>query len=641
MKSFLMKICQFTLYQAPAARVLSLTCAGVFAAFNHSAIHAQTSTNTLVQLPTVVVTAASTSQLITDALPHTTVISQADIVRSQATDITTLLEREAGFQFTHNGGRGLTTGLSLRGAATLQVLLIIDGVPMTKQDASGSVSYEHLMLDQIDHIEIVRGNVSAIYGSGAIGGVIQIFTKNGGKPSASMTAEVGSRGSSKLSANVQNNFGKDGATKLAAGYSTNKTDGFSAVDTALKPTANPDKDGYSNQNWSLAASHELTKGHILGLKTTHSNGKFDYDNEYDTKTDIHKGRNKLDATTFYSENRITGNWFSKLSYAQSKDSSAYVTPANYLGNTDSAYESRNKTLSWNNTVTVNSDWTVTAGLEKQSQAANVDDSYGGLYTKNRSVNAVFAGVLGQVGANSLQANLRRDSASSLDSKSTYYLGYGFQVNQNWKLTASTSTAFNIAPLGYLYAPGFGNAALLPETAASKELGLQYSVGKNVMRATLFRTHTDNQFEYVYNPSTFSGSFQNIKRSKNSGLELSYATQVGLTDLKGSLTNQNPVNVASGQTSNRRAKTMVAFSMSQLIAQWRLGADVRYTGGVKDGSKQLDSYAVLDVSTRYEISKTLNAYARIENAANAKYQTVYGYNSAPRGVFVGLNWQPGF
>jgi vitamin B12 transporter len=391
----------------------------------------------------------------------------------------------------------------------------------------------------------------------------------------------------------------------------------------------------------LSASHELSKGNTVGLKTSHSVGKFEFDNAFDTKTDVHTGRGKLDATTLYTENRLTNNWLSKLSYAKSNDSSTNKTPANYLGNTDSAFDSGNKTLLWNNTVSINNDWTVTAGLEKQGQTVTVDDGYGGLYTIDRSVNAIFAGVLGQMGANSFQANIRRDSASGLDAKSTYYLGYGLQVNPNWKVTASTSTAFNIAPLGYLYAPGFGNAALLPETASSKELGLQYSAGKNILRATLFETRTDNQFEYVYNAQTFSGNFQNVKRTKNSGLELSYSTQVGSADVKGSVTSQNPVNVTTGQTSNRRAKTLAALSVSQPVAQWRLGADMRYSGDVKDGTRQLKSYVLLDLSARYEVSKSLNAYARIENAANVTYQTVYSYNVAPRGFFVGLNWQPGF
>ena len=130
-------------------------------------------------LPPVVVTASRLPQLQSEALPHTTVITSQQIRDSQAVDLPTLLAREAGLQITQNGGVGSSTGMFLRGADTRQTLVIIDGVPMTKQDTTGTVSIEHLMLDQIERVEVVRGNVSSIYGSAAVGGLIQIFTKAG------------------------------------------------------------------------------------------------------------------------------------------------------------------------------------------------------------------------------------------------------------------------------------------------------------------------------------------------------------------------------------------------------------------------------------------------------------------------------
>ncbi|NCW85731.1 MAG: TonB-dependent receptor, partial [Oxalobacteraceae bacterium] len=127
------------------------------------------------QLPEVVVTSSRTEQLQTDTLLHTTVITADRIRQSQQQDLPSLLRAEAGIQITQTGGIGSATGFFMRGAATRQTLVLVDGVPITKQDATGTVSIEHLMLAEIDRIEIVRGNVSSIYGSGAVGGVIQIF----------------------------------------------------------------------------------------------------------------------------------------------------------------------------------------------------------------------------------------------------------------------------------------------------------------------------------------------------------------------------------------------------------------------------------------------------------------------------------
>ncbi|MDB5818037.1 MAG: TonB-dependent receptor, partial [Rhizobacter sp.] len=152
-------------------------------------------------LPAVVVTATRASQPIADALPHTTLITRDDIDRSQALDLPTLLAYQAGLQFTSNGGRGSVTGVFMRGAPSRQVLVLVDGIPLSKQDASGAVSIEQIMLDQVERVEIVRGNVSAIYGSGAIGGVIQVFTRQGTvAPQGRVSVEAGSRGFAKLSA---------------------------------------------------------------------------------------------------------------------------------------------------------------------------------------------------------------------------------------------------------------------------------------------------------------------------------------------------------------------------------------------------------------------------------------------------------
>ena len=600
------------------------------------AVSAQTA-NPAPQLKEVVITASRSPQLLTDALPHTTVLNAADIENSQSTDLNSLLQKEAGFQLTQNGGRGTSATIFLRGAASVQVLILVDGIPINKQDASGGASIEHLMLDQIERVEIVRGNVSAIYGTGAIGGVVQIFTKQGGKPRASLTAEIGSRGSSKLSAGVQSSFGVDNATKLSAGLSTNRTRGFSALDTSIatNASANPDDDGYTNRNWSLALSHDLVKGHTLGLSTTHTDGKGNFDSAFDTPADIHKSRTSLNATTLYSHNRITADWLSKLSVSESQD--RYANDYQTAFPVQDEYVSKNRMFNWTNTIALGADWLATVGLEQQRQGVNVDDGYGGLYAQKRRVNAAFAGVQGKAGSHSLQINVRRDVAQGLENQNTGYVGYGYAITPAWKLMASTSTAFNIPPLGYLYAPFFGNPDLKPEKARSRELGLQYSEGNHVLRATVFNTRSRDQFVYDFT----SSQFQNIARSKNSGLEVSYNGQIGKTELRGSLTSQKPVDETTGDTLRRRAKTLASLSVSQPVGQWTLGAGLSYSGARQDGSNTLDTYTLVDVSARYQINKEFKAFGRVENLSNAKYQTAYGYNQAPRAVFVGINWQPGF
>ncbi len=627
---FVFVLLKFMKNLSTTSRLSVLACA----CLSVCAVHAQNTPQPTPQLKEVVITSSRNSQLLTEALPHTTVLNAADIERHQSSDLASLLQKEAGIQITQNGGRGSASSVFVRGAASLQVLVLLDGVPLGKQDASGAVSLEHLALDQVERIEVVRGNVSAIYGSGAIGGVIQIFTKQGGgAPRANLTAELGSRGSRKLSAGVQAGFGVDKATKLSVGVSRQSTDGFSSINPEQQSAANPDSDGYRNQNWSMALSHTLAKGHTLGLRSSHYDGKFDFDSNFDTPADTHTGRTRVDASTLFTENRITSEWLSKFSISQSRDrnSNNYNTAFAY----SDAYVTRNRIVNWTNSVSVAKDLLLTAGLEQQRQSVDVDDGFGGLYGRARRVNALFAGLQGSAGSHSLQANVRRDNVPDVGNETTGYLGYGYAITPQVKLLASTSTAFNIAPLGYLYAPFFGNPQLKPEKARSAELGAQWSQDSNVLRATWFRTRSQGQFEYDFTSATF----QNIARSKNTGIELSYSGQMGRTELRASLTAQKPVDETTGETLNRRAKSLASLSVSQPIGPWRLGADLSYSGARRDGTKDLDSYTLLNASLRYALSSDVTVLARVENVTNTSYQTVYSYRQAPRGVFVGVNWQP--
>jgi vitamin B12 transporter len=620
-----------------AQRGIASACAWLCATFSVAG-HAQTNPPAVSesQLRPVVVTASRNPQQLTDTLPHTTVLSRQDIERSQAQDLPSLLQREAGVQITQSGGRGTASSLFLRGSASLQVLVLLDGVPLTKQDASGAVSIEHLALDQLERIEIVRGNVSAIYGTGAVGGVVQLFSKSGaGRPSGQVLAEAGSRDSYKLQLSAQGSFGPQGATRLAVGVSEQRTDGFSAINTLQQPSANPDKDGYRNRSASFSLAQELAKGHTIGLRLNQADGRYAFDNSFGAPADVHTGRTRVQGVTAFTDNRITADWRSQLSASQSTDKAQ--AKDNGAFGYDSRYDSQNRIFSWNNTLALSKDWLLTAGLEQQRQSIDADDGFGGLYARKRQVNALLTGLQGQMGAHSVQLNLRSDKVQGLGRETTGYLGYGYAFNPQWKLLASTSTAFNLAPLGYLYAPFFGNDQLKPEKARSAEIGLQWSQGGSVLRATAFQTASRNLFEYDFN----TNRFENIARTKNAGLEISFSGQVGAAQVRASLTAQDPKDRSTQQTLNRRARTLAAFSWDQPVGAWQLGADLRYSDSRRDGSELLRSYFVMDWRARYAITPELSAFGRIENVADKRYQTVYGYNQSGRGAFVGLQWQPKF
>lgn len=611
-------------------------CASVIAAFAAFPALAQTST-----LQEVVVTASRNEQLLGSALPHTSVISRDDIERSQATDLVTLLQREAGLQRTQNGGIGTVSSVFMRGAPSLQTLVLIDGVPQNKQDASGAVSLEHVMLDNIERVEIVRGNVSAIYGSGAIGGVIQIFTKTGSRgAAANVSLEVGPRASRKISGSASATLG---ATMLSAGVSRVTTDGFSTIDTAQFSGANPDVDGYQNTSGNLSLMHKLSSEHSFGLRLMQSDADTDYDNAYGAPADIQSSGTLMRQTTLFTDN-TWGRWRSRLSLSEQSDKSD--SHDNGMFGSNDGFTTETSVLNWVNTVALGDDWRASAGLEQQRQhvATRSDSPYTSTYDVKRDTKALFAGLEGQLGKGSVQLNVRHDEVGDL-SESTGFLGFGYLVTEHTKVTASTSTAFNAPPLGYMFAPGYGNPLLKPERARSKELGVQYEQGSQWLRATYFDTRIEDQLNYDF----ITSAFENIGRTRNSGLELSYRGTVGASDVRASLTVQDPVDEITHQRLSRRAATLLSLGVSYPMGPWRLGADLQYSGDRPDAysdpatfsavNTTLEAYSVLDLSVSYQVSPTVLLKARLDNVTDEKYQTVYGYNQQPRSLYVGLTWAP--
>ncbi len=593
------------------------------------------------QLNPVVVTATRNPQLLSATLAHTTVISREDIERSQAADLVSLLQREAGLQRTQNGGIGTVSGIFMRGAPSLQTLVLIDGVPQNKQDASGLVSLEHLMLDNIKRVEIVRGNVSAIYGSAAIGGVIQIFTRTGTRePSAGLSVEIGPRAFRKLSGSLSASAA-DTAISITA--SRLRTDGFTAVNTGQQPLANPDADGYQNTSVSLSATHRLSGDHNFGVRLMRSKGDTAYDNAFGAATDIQTSTTRLAQTTLFTDN-TWGRWRSRVALSEQSDRSR-AQDNGIFGSNDS-FTTRTTVLNWVNTVGLGADWQATAGLEKQRQHVDTSTTspFGVAYDANRATLAAFAGAQGRIGDGALQLNVRHDKVGVLKQNSGY-LGYGYPFAEHFKAIGSVSSAFNAPPLGYLFAPGFGNPALRPELARSRELGLQYEQGAHFVRATYFVTHVRDQL--TFDLTTFA--FANVERARNSGVEVSYKARLGTTDLRASLTAQDPTNEGTGQALVRRARTLVSFGISQPLDAWRLGADLQYSGKRPDAYSDaltfatirtsLAAYTVLDLTATYQMSPELVFKARLDNATDRSYQTVYGYNQQPRSLYVGVTWNP--
>lgn len=601
-------------------------------------------------LEPVVVTASRIEQLQKDAIASTTVITSEIIKNKKLADVPSLLRSEAGIEFARSGGPGGNVSVYMRGTGSTQFLVLLDGVPINDGNAVGTIDLlAHIQSDQIDRIEVVRGNVSAIYGSGAMGGVIQIFTKEGsGKPTGNVFAEYGSHNTVKLGAGVS---GKHEDTRYALSVTRFKTNGFSAMNPAQSIKANPDDDNDKNVSLNASLSQRLTKDHELGARLYMYDAKYDYDSNNGANDDA-TGKSKQWTAAVYSKNRFTQNWLSTLTLSYNKvdrnykDLNTDIGWGGFTSDKRSKYRSEESMLQWDNKVVLSSNWTLTAGLDWGQDKAYTDSKWANPsnnshYNVDRDKYSAYAGLLGKIGPHNLQANVRYDHVENAGADTTGYLGYGYDLTSAWKLLASASTSFLAPTLYQQYDPSMGNKDLKSERSTNYEVGIQYAQGKDLVRLTAFKWRTRDLIEGVYDPITYAGNFYNIDNAKNTGVELNLATSVLSLDVRANLTWQNPKNKETGEYLSRRARTFGSLNVSKTFGQWYFGGDIQYNGHRDDSTYndyRLSSYAIVNLDARYNLNKNVSLYARVENLFDKDYQTAWSYNQPDRGAYVGINFK---
>ena len=583
------------------------------------------------QLSAVVISASRSEQRIQDALPATSLITAADIARAQVSDLPTLLRQVTGVEIAQTGGQGTQASAFLRGGASRHTLVLVDGVPINTLNF-GSASLEHIPLANVERIEIVRGNVSALYGSAALGGVIQIFTKEAASsPKLGVTLQAGSRGLRQLDAT--------GALQLASGTRLSATvqelrdGGLNAIDQAKLPGTNPDVDGYKRRAISFGVSQDIGAA-TVGLRLRDAQGTTQYDSGFGPAIQADESKFAERGAALDVSLKATKDLTLKAAVTRSADKlDAQVTAFPYFVN------SKSQGTSFGADWQLDKTQRLTAGLENTKQNIASDTVY---VRDTRKQSSVRLGYQADLAQHQVQLNLRRDKYDDFGGASTYFAGYAYRLSEAWRINASASTGFNAPTFNDLYFPFGGNALLRPERLQSRELGLQYAHADQELRIVYFANRYTDLISY---DATFTSV--NIDKAKNNGVEASWRGRFGNTSVSVGATAQNPVDGATGERLLRRAKTLVNIALSQDLGAINVGGSLRYSGARDDrftnpatfasSRTTLPSFAVLDMNASYAFSKSFKVFGRVDNLLNKSYETVYGYRQAPRGVFAGVNW----
>ncbi len=585
-----------------------------------------------------IVTPTRMAQSLDKTIADTTVLDEQDIRDSGAPDVPTLLQTLAGVEVVQSGGLGKVSSTFMRGTNSDHVLVLLDGVRINSATA-GTTALEHIMLDSIERIEVVRGNVSSLYGSEAIGGVIQIFTKRGrGTPAFNASAGLGSHGTQRLAAGFS---GSVDANSFSMNVGKVKTDGVSAINTGIVPTVNPDKDGYDNTTYNAQVQHSIGADYHLSAALFRTHGNSQYDNAYGSATDRNNTLATIEKLSLAGDGQFTAMWHSKLSLVRGSDDSQ-----DYLNDVESSrFKTINNQQVWQNELQIADAQRINLAVEHLVQSIDSDT----LFTQTqRNVISWLGGYVGEYDAQQVQFNLRQDRYSDFGVANTGLLGYGWSFADNWRTTASVSNAFKAPTFNDMYYPfqnyggGFtyvGNPDLKPERSQNKEIGLHYTTIGQRVDAVYF----DNRISDLIACNTACSTVVNINQARINGQELSYVGEFGDIHLMADATWQNPRDTATGQTLQKRAKQFGNFSASHSFGAWNAGAELKYSGPRQDvdfngNAVTLPGYQLLNLTARYKIDKNLNLSARVDNLFNRDYSEVYGYNTLGRTLFVGLNYQ---
>lgn len=627
----LMKSAYFAPVALPWVALLSLvaTPSHVGAQTSEVLLTAQAAPRTSgdVVLQSTVVTATRVAQSLSDSLADVTVVDQAMIERSGAIGVADVLGRLPGVEFARNGGPSGNTGVFVRGGETRFTAVYIDGVRVDSQ-STGGAPWESIPLAQIDRIEVLRGPAAAVYGSDAIAGVIQIFTKKGeGAFSPSLGLSLGRYGTRKVEAAAS---GSVGDVDYSVGVADVQSTGFNATTRAGQ---NPDLDGMKSQSANVRLGLKINATHRVEATALSNN----LNSQYDSSTRFVDERNlyKLQAVGFHWLANWRPDLSSRLSVTES--SNRYeTTPSPYL------------TLTRLRGYTLFNEYRIgqaslTAALERKEDWLENDP-----IRQGRSQNALALGYGVRSGAHSLQLNLRHDKDSEFGGKSTGSAAYGYNITPFWRATASVGTAFR-APTLYQRFSIYGLPSLQPETAHNSELALRYAEGSTQAQVVAYRNRVSNLITFVSAPGpcvagsgSFPGCYGNTAQARYEGVTLSGQHVLNGYALRGSVDLQNPQDLTLNKQLARRAKQHANLGVDKRFGSWLVGAEAQLVGKRFSGAGEtlpMGGYALFGLVASSRIAPDWSLVARVDNLGDKRYETANGYATPGRSVMVSLKWAP--
>ena len=616
------------------------------------------------QVETVVVTANRSAKPIDQVGQSVTLLTAPQIQLDQETGVADILARTPGVVVTRNGGPGQPTSLNIRGADSAQTVVLIDGVKVNDPSNVGAAyDFANLITGDVSRIEVLRGPQSTLYGSEAIGGVVNVITADATRPlQGDAQAEGGSYGTAYVRGGVG---GKDGPATFRLGAYYNSIDSVSAFDRAF---GGHEDDGFHTVGASGRLTYDLTPDLQFDERAYYTWSRAEFDG-FDTPVDPALGYSSFgDDDEFGRTQQVLdytglnistfdGRLKNRVAYEYNELDRRNEEPdGEYGGKSTFDGLGRVNTFEYEGTFAIAPGYTLVFGAQDDKSSFNTD-SFGGPATKaNTSIDSGYGQITGQVLQNlTLTGGVRYDAHSTFGDHVTGQASAAYVVVPGTILRASFGQGFKAPSLYQLYS-AYGSLSLRPEEANGWDAGVEqhFLQDKVVVSATYFGRRTTNLIDFVdcfsaaqpgCTPARLAnfGYYDNVAKAEAEGVELQADWKpVEALDITGNYTfddDQDKSGEAVNDQLARRPKTTANLAATYV---WpvRLSTTVaaRYAGRSFDGDQSsvvLKSYTLIDLRASYPLRTGLDLYGRVENLTDKHYETTYQYGTLGRAAYGGV------
>ncbi len=639
--------------QTHGPRRSATTLALVLCALSPSTIYAQDSNPPT--LDEIVVTASRNAEPLATAVGDVSVIGRAQLQNANGESLAKILGRSPGIQFIDNGGPQTTTGLFIRGAAPSQSLIMINGVRINSA-LTGSTLFPAIDPSQIERIEVLRGSASSLYGSNAIGGVVNIITRHDLASDQPFNfwanAGYGTYETAKTSLGM---YGASHGWDYSLAGSANNSHGFNVArkhmaDGSDNFSYQKDRDGYRSHSWSGALGYRWGAGHRIGVQAYNGYNKADIDtwSGASNATNVYRQQ----AYSLNSTDQITSIWQSVLQWDWAKDA-----VANREDKSSTFTASIRQNLSWQNNLDFLPGQRISLLLEHQNERIQSSSEFD---KSQRQINTAGLIYKGQFGAVRTQASVRNDNYTDYGNQATASLALDYALDANWEVGIAGNTGFRMPSFADLYQqlpdpfyPYAGNPNLQPEKSRNVEAHIRYEDDTKALGLTVYQNRVRNLILYVPAPFMQTSTMRNVSRATLQGLSLDGMYRFGNTRISANLNLLNPRNdtpqdadpanfvQAEGSQLPLRARQVLNLGVEHTIAAWTLGAEYQYTGNrYNDAANKvrLGGYSLVNLTAEYQFNKSIGMQLRWNNIFAKDYTIADGYSTPGSNVFVNLSWR---